>query len=151
VASTILLTTSVMSVTLFAVYAAYSGKAEPGILLASAGVYLELVLLVCLATLFSTFTTATLSAMFTLSLFLIGHLSQSLFVLGGRAKSVGRGQRRRSYSISSRTSRSLTGRTAWCTEKSDRRRSCSLRGVSCLLRGGGPTPGVSSLLAKDFK
>ncbi|MGZ9197217.1 MAG: ABC transporter permease, partial [Candidatus Deferrimicrobiaceae bacterium] len=86
---TILLTTSVMAVTLFAVYAAYSGKAEPGILVASAGLYLELVLLVCLATLFSTFTTPTLSAMFTLALFLIGHLSQSLFVLGGRAKSVG--------------------------------------------------------------
>jgi len=85
--STILLTTSVMAVTLFAVYAAYSGKAEPGILVASAGVYMELVLLVCLATLFSTFTTPTLSAMFTLSLFLIGHLSHSLFVLGGRAKS----------------------------------------------------------------
>jgi ABC-type transport system involved in multi-copper enzyme maturation permease subunit len=87
--STILLTTSVMAVTLFAVYAAYSGKAEPGILVASAGVYLELVLLVCLATLFSTFTTPTLSAMFTLALFLIGHLSQSLFVFGGRAKSAG--------------------------------------------------------------
>jgi len=87
--STILLTTSVMAITLFAVYAAYSGKAEPGILLASAGVFLELVLLVCLATLFSTFTTPTLSAMFTLSLFLIGHLSQSLSVLGGQAKSAG--------------------------------------------------------------
>lgn len=86
---TILLTTSIMAVTLFAVYAAYSGKAEPGILIASGGIYLELVLLVCLATLFSTFTTPTLSAMFTLSLFLIGHLSQSLFILGGRAKSAG--------------------------------------------------------------
>lgn len=84
---TILLTTSVMAVTLFAVYAAYGGKAEPGILLASAGVYLELVLLVCLATLFSTFTTPTLSAMFTIALFLIGHLSHSLFVMGGQAKS----------------------------------------------------------------
>lgn len=87
--STILLTTSVMAVTLFAVYAAFSGKAEPGIFVASAGVYLELVLLVCLATLFSTFTTPTLSAMFTLALFAIGHLSQTLFVLGGRAKSAG--------------------------------------------------------------
>jgi len=87
--ATILLTTSVMAVTLFAVYAAYSGKAEAGIFVASAGVYLELVLLVCLATLFSTFTTPTLSAMFTLSLFLIGHLSQSLSVLGGQAKSAG--------------------------------------------------------------
>jgi len=87
--STILLTTSVMTVTLFVVYGVYSGKAESGILLASAGVYLELVLLVCLATLFSTFTTPTLSAMFTLALFLIGHLSRSLFVLGGQAKSAG--------------------------------------------------------------
>lgn len=87
--ATILLTTSVMAVTLFTVYAAYSGRAETGILVASAGVYLELVLLVCLATLFSTFTTSTLSAMFTLALFLVGHLSQSLFVTGGRAKSAG--------------------------------------------------------------
>jgi ABC-type transport system involved in multi-copper enzyme maturation permease subunit len=85
--ATILLTTSVMAVTLFLVYAAYSGNAEAGILVASTGVYLELVLLVCLATLFSTFTTPTLSAMFTLALFLIGHLSQSLFVMSGRAKS----------------------------------------------------------------
>ena len=87
--STILLTTSVMAATLFVVYAAYYGKAEAGILVASAGVYLELVLIVCLATLFSTFTTPTLSAMFTLSLFLIGHLSQTLFVLGERAKFAG--------------------------------------------------------------
>ena len=85
--ATILLTTAVMAVTLFAVYAAYSGKAEAGIFVASAGVYLELVLLVCLATLFSTFTTPTLSAMFTLALFVIGHLSKSLFVMGGRAES----------------------------------------------------------------
>ena len=85
--ATILLTTSVMATTLFAIYAAYSGEAEAGIFVASAGVYLELVLLVCLATLFSTFTTPTLSAMFTLALFAIGHLSHTLFALGGRAKS----------------------------------------------------------------
>ena len=83
--STLLLITSVMGFTLFAVHAAYGGKAEPGIALASAGVYLELVLLVCLATFFSTFTTPTLSAMFTLSLFLIGHLSGHLLLFGGRS------------------------------------------------------------------
>lgn len=87
--ATILLTTSVMAFTLFAVYAAFSGKAEAGVLLASTGIYFELVLLVCFATLFSTFTTPTLSAMFTLALFAIGHLSQSLFLMGGRAKSAG--------------------------------------------------------------
>jgi len=84
-ASTLLLTTSVMGLTLFAVHAGYGGRAEPGIALAAAGVYLELVLLVCLATFFSTFTTPTLSAMFTLALFLIGHLSEYLLVFGGRA------------------------------------------------------------------
>ncbi len=84
--STLLLTTSVMAVTLFAVYGVYGGKAEPGILIASAGIYLELVLLVCIATFFSTFTTPTLSAMFTLALFLIGHLSGHLILFGERSK-----------------------------------------------------------------
>lgn len=87
--ATILLTTSVMAVTLFAVYAAYAGKAEAGIVIASAGIYLELVLIVCIAAFFSTFTTPTLSAMFTLALFLIGHLSQTLFVLGRKAETAG--------------------------------------------------------------
>jgi Cu-processing system permease protein len=84
--STLLLTTTLTAFTLFAVHAVYGGKAEPGILLASAGIYLELVLLVCIATFFSTFTTATLSAMFTLALFLIGHLSGHLLQYGGRSK-----------------------------------------------------------------
>ncbi len=87
--ATILLTTSVMAVTLFGVHAAYSGGAETGILLASAGIYLELVLLVCIATLFSTFTTPTLSAMFTLALFVIGHLSQGLYMMEEHFKSSG--------------------------------------------------------------
>jgi Cu-processing system permease protein len=84
--STLLLTTSVMAATLFALYWMYGGKAEPGILVASAGIYLELVLLVCIATFFSTFTTPTLSAMFTLALFLVGHLSGHLILFGGRSK-----------------------------------------------------------------
>ena len=87
--ATILLTTSLMAATLFAVYAAYSGKAEAGILIASAGIYLELVLIVSIAAFFSTFTTPTLSAMFTLALFLIGHLSQSLYVLGTKSTTAG--------------------------------------------------------------
>ena len=37
----------------------------------------------CLASLFSTFTTPVLSAIFTLSLFLVGHLTKYLYVLGG--------------------------------------------------------------------
>jgi ABC-type transport system involved in multi-copper enzyme maturation permease subunit len=85
--STLFLTTALMAVTLFVVHFLYGGKAETGILVASAGIYLELVLLVCIATFFSTFTTSTLSAMFTLALFLIGHLSAHLVRFGGQSKS----------------------------------------------------------------
>jgi len=87
--ATILLTTSVMAVTLFGVHAAYGGTPEAGILLASAGICLELVLLVCIATLFSTFTTPTLSAMFTLALFAIGHLSEGLYRMEDQFQSAG--------------------------------------------------------------
>ncbi|MEW6719077.1 MAG: ABC transporter permease subunit [Thermodesulfobacteriota bacterium] len=74
---TLALTTLAMAAVLFAVHMAYryGGRAEPGIFVASAGIYMELVLLTCLACLFSTFTTPVLSAIFTISLFLLGHLT----------------------------------------------------------------------------
>ncbi|HWP34926.1 MAG TPA: ABC transporter permease [Thermodesulfobacteriota bacterium] len=56
----------------------------------AAAVYLtllELLLLIGLATLFSTFTTPTLSAIFTLGLFVVGHLSGSLRAVTARASS----------------------------------------------------------------
>ena len=84
---TLALTTLVMSATLFLVHAGYGREPEAGIFIASAGIYMELVALICLASLFSTFTTPVLSAIFTLSMFLIGHVSGELLVLGGRASS----------------------------------------------------------------
>jgi ABC-type transport system involved in multi-copper enzyme maturation permease subunit len=45
-------------------------------------VYLELLLVIALATFFSTFASPVMSAIFTLSLWLIGHLSESLKALG---------------------------------------------------------------------
>ncbi len=84
---TLALTTSVMAVTLFLVHAGYGGVPEPGILVASTGIWFELILITCLATFFSTFTTPVLSAIFTLSLFLIGHISGDLLAFGGRAAS----------------------------------------------------------------
>jgi ABC-type transport system involved in multi-copper enzyme maturation permease subunit len=84
---TLALTTIVMAATLFLVHAGYGGVPESGIFIASAGIYLELVLLICLATFFSTFTTPVLSAIFTLSMFLIGHVSGDLLVFGGRSAS----------------------------------------------------------------
>jgi len=76
--------TAAMAATLFALHAAYGGRAEPGLFVASAGIYMELMLLVCLASFFSTFTTPVLSAMFALSMTLIGHLSEQLLHFGGR-------------------------------------------------------------------
>jgi len=49
-------------------------------------IYMELLLLICLATLFSTFTTPVLSAIFTLSLFLVGHVTDYLYVVGERSQ-----------------------------------------------------------------
>ena len=87
--ATLAVTTSIMALVLFAVHMGYryGGKAETGILLASCGIYLELVLLTCVASLFSTFTTPVLSAMFTLSMFFIGHISRDLLFFGGRSRS----------------------------------------------------------------
>ena len=85
---TLLLTTLAMATVLFLVHLSYGkgGRAEVGIFIASAGIYMELVLLTCLASLFSTFTTSVLSAIFTLSLFLVGHLTKYLYVLGEQSK-----------------------------------------------------------------
>ncbi|MBI5577185.1 MAG: ABC transporter permease subunit [Deltaproteobacteria bacterium] len=84
---TLALTTLVMSVTLFLVHAAYGRAPETGIFIASTGIYMELVALICLASLFSTFTTPVLSAIFTLSMFLIGHVTGELLVFSERASS----------------------------------------------------------------
>jgi len=85
---TLALTTLAMSAVLFLVHLAYQfgGRAEPGIFIAAAGIYMELVLLTCLASLFSTFTTPVLSAIFTISLFLLGHLSSYLYAIGEQSK-----------------------------------------------------------------
>jgi ABC-type transport system involved in multi-copper enzyme maturation permease subunit len=80
---TLALITLVMAIVLFLVHRAYGGKPEPGIFIACAGIYMELVLLICLASLFSTFTTPVLSAIFTLAMFLVGHVSRDLLYFGG--------------------------------------------------------------------
>ena len=84
---TLFMTTLVMALTLFLVHAGHAVVFETGILIASAGIYMELVLLTCLASLFSSFTTPVLSAIFTLSMFLIGHVSKDLLIFGSRAAS----------------------------------------------------------------
>jgi ABC-type transport system involved in multi-copper enzyme maturation permease subunit len=85
---TLALTTLAMTTVLFFVHLVYQygGRAEPGIFIASAGIYMELVLLTCIASLFSTFTTPVLSAIFTISLFLVGHLMNYLHAVGDQSK-----------------------------------------------------------------
>jgi ABC-type transport system involved in multi-copper enzyme maturation permease subunit len=82
---TLALVAAVMTVVLFGVHAAFAKRFEPGILIASAGIYMELILIVCAASFFSSFTTPVLSATFTLCLFLIGHVSRDLVAFGGRS------------------------------------------------------------------
>jgi len=47
-------------------------------------IFLELLVITAVAVLFSTFTTPTLSATFTLAIYVIGHLTDDLRVLGGK-------------------------------------------------------------------
>ncbi len=51
-------------------------------------IFLELMLITAVALLFSTFTTPTLSAIFTLAIYVIGHLSGDLKVFGAKAEQV---------------------------------------------------------------
>ncbi len=57
---------------------------EPRLIDAIALTYLELALLTAVALLFSTFTTTTLATIFTLSIFVIGHLSGDLMTMGAK-------------------------------------------------------------------
>lgn len=84
---TLALVTLIMTASLFLVHAGYEGASEVGILVASTGIFMEIVLLICFASLFSSFTTPVLSAIFTLSIFLIGHVSRDLMVFGERSDS----------------------------------------------------------------
>ncbi|HEY3490984.1 MAG TPA: ABC transporter permease subunit [Candidatus Deferrimicrobiaceae bacterium] len=87
--ATLGLITLFMTIVLFIVHAGYryGGSMEPGIFVAATGIYMELVLLTCLASLFSTFTTPVLSAIFTLSMFLIGHITRDLLFFGAQSGS----------------------------------------------------------------
>lgn len=54
-------------------------------------IFMELMLITAVALLFSTFTTSTLSAIFTLAIYVIGHLLSDAKALGAKLDTVGRG------------------------------------------------------------
>jgi len=55
---------------------------EPRLVFAMGMIYLELAILTAVALLFSTFTTTTLAAIFTLSIYVVGHISDDLMKMG---------------------------------------------------------------------
>ncbi len=54
-------------------------------------IFLELMVITAVALLFSTFTSSTLSAIFTLAIYVIGHLSADLKTFGDKLETIGRG------------------------------------------------------------
>ncbi|MFQ5657403.1 MAG: ABC transporter permease [Candidatus Methylomirabilales bacterium] len=68
----------VMALGLFLLVSLMEGSWDPKLLPAVFLIFVELMVTTAVATLFSSFTTPTLSAIFTLSIFVIGHLSRDL-------------------------------------------------------------------------
>jgi Cu-processing system permease protein len=56
-----------------------------------ATIFIELMVITAVALLFSTFTSSTLSAIFTLAIYVIGHLSADLKTFGDKLETMGRG------------------------------------------------------------
>jgi ABC-type transport system involved in multi-copper enzyme maturation permease subunit len=75
---TLLLNVAVMAAGVLALAWLFEGTWSPALLLAALLAYVELLILTAAAVLFSTFTTPILSTIFTLSLFVMGRLSEDL-------------------------------------------------------------------------
>ncbi|MFH0926732.1 MAG: ABC transporter permease [bacterium] len=85
---TILVNVVIMSIGLFAVLYFTQRFVSWNLLKAITFIILELMVITSFALLFSTFSTPTLSAIFTLSIFVIGHLVNDLHLWGNRTKNV---------------------------------------------------------------
>lgn len=86
---TLLIMQAVMTLFLFAVCLLYQAKLPWAILYAVLAVAFELQLILAAAVFFSTFTTPFLSGLFTLALFIIGHISVDLKVIAARFEASG--------------------------------------------------------------
>jgi ABC-type transport system involved in multi-copper enzyme maturation permease subunit len=85
-ALTLLVNTVVMTLWFYLILA-LKGFADPRLLLAIFLIFLELLLVTAFAILFSSFTTPILSTLFSLALYLVGHLSWSLSLIQSQLKS----------------------------------------------------------------
>src|SRR5207247_1636944 len=80
---TLLVNTAVMTLWFYLILL-LKGFADPRLLLAIALIFLELLLVTAFAILFSSFSTPILSTLFSLALYLVGHLTWSLTLLQDR-------------------------------------------------------------------
>jgi ABC-type transport system involved in multi-copper enzyme maturation permease subunit len=83
---TLLVTTVSMTVGLVVTAYIQSGNFHSTLFLVSFMIYLELLILIAVSIMFSSFTTPTLSAIFTLSVFFIGHMSNGLKYFSEKTK-----------------------------------------------------------------
>lgn len=81
---TLLVNVSVMTLSLIGLVYLWEGMSSLSLLLAVVFIFFELLLITALALLFSTFSSPTLSAIFTLCLFVVGHLSADLRLFATR-------------------------------------------------------------------
>ena len=81
---TLLVNVLVMALGLIGLAYAWEGTASPRLLLAVLFIFLELILVTAIAMLFSAFSSPALSAIFTLCLFVAGHLSADLRLFAAR-------------------------------------------------------------------
>lgn len=86
-ALTLAVEVAIMTVVLLALVASITGQLPTELLIAIGFIYLELLLITAFAVMFSAFSTPTLSAMFSVAVFIIGHLSQDIHTFGSKAES----------------------------------------------------------------
>jgi Cu-processing system permease protein len=77
---------AVMGVAFAGISLAYGAPLDAGYLIAFGLIAMELVVIVAVATLFSSFTTPMLSSLFTVGVYVLGHLSRELRQLGAQAE-----------------------------------------------------------------
>ena len=88
---TLLVNTAIMAVGLLAVLYFQNVPIHVVLFKALGTIFLEFMVVTAVALFFSTFTSATLSAIFTLAIFVIGHLTADLRTFGRKMDAVGRG------------------------------------------------------------
>lgn len=86
-ALTLAVEVAIMSTVLLLVVWSVSGELQAKLLVAIGYTYLELLLITAFAILFSAFSTPTLAAIFSISIYLIGHLTQDIYTFGGKSES----------------------------------------------------------------